>query len=87
MAFSTVPLELISILGLLVCLVAMLFLVLVLVRALSFGDPVAGWPSLMCVILLLGGAILFGVGIVGLYLSKVYAEVKRRPLYVVSEEA
>lgn len=86
-AFSTVPLELISILGLLVCLVAMLFLVLVLVRALSFGDPVAGWPSLMCVILLLGGAILFGVGIVGLYLSKVYAEVKRRPLYVVSEEA
>ncbi|HIY79077.1 MAG TPA: glycosyltransferase family 2 protein [Candidatus Olsenella excrementavium] len=86
-AFSTVPLELISILGLLVCLVAMLFLVLVLVRALAFGDPVAGWPSLMCVILLLGGAILFGVGIVGLYLSKVYAEVKRRPLYVVSEEA
>lgn len=86
-AFSTVPLELISILGLLVCLVAMLFLVFVLVRALAFGDPVAGWPSLMCVILLLGGAILFGVGIVGLYLSKVYAEVKRRPLYVVSEEA
>ena len=86
-AFSTVPLELISILGLLVCLVAMLFLVFVLVRALAFGDPVAGWPSLMCVILLLGGAILFGVGIVGLYLSKVYAEVKRRPLYVVREEA
>lgn len=86
-AFSTVPLELISIFGLLVCLVALAFLVFVLVRALLFGDPVAGWPSLMCVILLLGGAILFGLGIVGLYLSKVYSEVKRRPLYVVAEEA
>ena len=86
-AFSTVPLELISILGLLTCLLAMLFLVFVLVRALAFGDPVAGWPSLMCVILLLGGAILFGVGLVGLYLSKVYSEVKRRPLYVIAEEA
>lgn len=86
-AFSTVPLELISIFGLLVCLVALVFLVFVLVRALLFGDPVAGWPSLMCVILLLGGAILFGLGIVGLYLSKVYSEVKRRPLYVVAEEA
>lgn len=86
-AFSTVPLELISIFGLLVCLVALVFLVFVLVRALLFGDPVAGWPSLMCVILLLGGSILFGLGIVGLYLSKVYSEVKRRPLYVVAEEA
>lgn len=86
-AFSTVPLELISISGLLVCFAAALFLLFVLVRALAFGDPVAGWPSLMCVILLLGGAILFGLGIVGLYLSKVYAEVKRRPLYVVKEEA
>lgn len=86
-AFSTVPLELISISGLFVCMAAALFLIFVLVRALAFGDPVAGWPSLMCVILLLGGAILFGLGIVGLYLSKVYAEVKRRPLYVVEEEA
>lgn len=87
MAFSTIPLEIISIFGLMVCLAAMLFLIFVLIRALVFGDPVAGWPSLMCVMLLLGGAILFGIGIVGLYLSKVYTEVKRRPLYVIEEEA
>ena len=86
-AFSTVPLELISIFGLIVCMAAALFLAFVLVRALAFGDPVAGWPSLMCVLLLLGGAILFGLGIVGLYLSKVSAAVKRRPLYVAAEQA
>lgn len=86
LAFSTFPLELISLIGFGVVVIALLFLLFIFIRALLFGDPVAGWPSIMCSILLLGGANLSGVGLVGLYLSKVYKEVKRRPLYVIAEE-
>jgi len=86
-AFSTAPLAAISLLGLATFLLAMLFLVLVFVRALLFGDPVAGWPSLVCIVLLLSGLQLLSLGIVGLYVSKMYQEVKRRPLYVVKEES
>lgn len=84
-AFSTAPLEIISALGVATFAFALLFLLVVFLRALAFGDPVAGWPSMMCAILMLGGANLLGVGLVGLYLSKVYAEVKRRPLYLLAE--
>ena len=62
---------------------AMLF---VIVRKLLFGDPVAGWPSLACIIVFIGGVQLFCLGIVGQYLSKTYMEVKRRPIYLVKEE-
>ena len=84
-AFSTAPLEIISALGVATFAFALLFLLVVFFRALVFGDPVAGWPSMMCAILMLGGANLLGVGLVGLYLSKVYAEVKRRPMYLLAE--
>lgn len=50
-----------------------------------FGDPVAGWPSMICVILLMGGLQLFSLGILGEYLAKMYMETKERPMYVVSE--
>lgn len=86
-AFSVVPLELISIGGLVMFLLSVLFLVFIVVRALLFGDPVAGWPSLVCLIALFSGLQLLGLGVVGLYLSKIYAEAKGRPLYVVREEA
>lgn len=86
LAFSTVPLEVISILGLATFALALIFLIVIFVRALAFGDPVAGWPSMMCAILMLGGANLLGIGVLGLYLSKVYSEVKQRPLYLVAEE-
>lgn len=85
-AFSTAPLEFISIAGLVVFLLSVVFLVFVVVRALLFGDPVAGWPSLVCIITLLSGLQLLSLGFVGLYVSKVYTEAKGRPLYVVSEE-
>ena len=72
-------------LGLLFCLLAFIFIVVIIVRTLMFGDPVAGWPSLVCVILLIGGIQLFCIGILGKYLSKTYLEVKRRPIYICKE--
>ena len=84
-AFSTVPLAIASVLGVIVCLAAFVFVVVVLVETLAFGDPVGGWPSMMCVILFLGGVQLLCIGILGQYLSKTYLETKRRPVYLVRE--
>lgn len=83
--FSTVPLALVSVLGLFVCLAAFVFLAVILVKTLCFGDPVAGWPSMVCIILLLGGIQLFCMGILGMYLSKTYLETKKRPIYICGE--
>ena len=76
--FSTVPLALVSVLGLIVCMIAFIFLIVILVKTLCFGDPVAGWPSMACIILLLGGIQLFCMGILGMYLSKTYLETKKK---------
>lgn len=86
MAFSTAPLQLASLLGVLCCGAAFLALIFVVVRALLFGDPVGGWPSLVCVIVFFGGLQLFVVGILGSYLAKTYLETKRRPAYLIKEE-
>ncbi|MEG2465139.1 MAG: glycosyltransferase family 2 protein [Kiritimatiellia bacterium] len=85
-AFSTAPLQLASLLGILSCIGAFIFLLFIIVRALFFGDPVSGWPSLICVIVLFGGFQLFVIGILGNYLAKTYLETKRRPLYLIKEE-
>ena len=85
LGFSTAPLAMVSVLGILVCLTAFVFLVVILVKTLCFGDPVAGWPSLVCVILMLGGIQMLCMGILGLYLSKTYLEVKKRPIYLCRE--
>lgn len=74
--FSTVPLALASFFGIAFCCVAFTFLIVILVKTLCFGDPVAGWPSMTCIILLLGGIQLFCIGILGTYLSKTYLETK-----------
>lgn len=84
-AFSTVPLMISSVAGVLLCLLAMIMIVVIVVRTLVFGDPVGGWPSMMSVILLLGGIQLFGIGILGQYLAKTYLETKKRPIYLVRE--
>lgn len=86
MAFSTAPLQLASWLGMFSCLLAFLTLVFIVVRALLFGDPVGGWPSLVCIIVFFGGLQLFVAGILGNYLAKTYLETKHRPLYFVKEE-
>ena len=80
MAFSTAPL-----MGVFVCIFAFLFLIFVIVRAAVFGDPVAGWPSLVCIISFLSGIQLLGMGVVGMYLSKTYLETKHRQIYIEKE--
>ena len=86
MAFSTVPLALASIFGILFCVLAFVMTVFIVVRAAIFGDPVAGWPSLVSVILVIGGVQLFCMGVLGQYLAKTYMEVKKRPIYLIKEE-
>ena len=85
MAFSTAPLMAVSLMGVFVCIIAFLFLIFVIVRAAVFGDPVAGWPSLVCIISFLSGIQLLGMGVVGMYLSKTYLETKHRPIYIEKE--
>ena len=85
-AFSTVPLMFASLMGVLFCLLAFGLIIFTIVRKLIFGDPVSGWPSLVCIISLVSGVQLFCLGIVGQYLSKTYMEVKKRPIYLVKEE-
>ena len=60
-------------------------IVFIIIRAALFGDPVAGWPSTICIILLIGGLQLLCIGILGQYLSKTYLQSKRRPIYLVAE--
>lgn len=87
LAFSTMPLAIASVMGVLFCFLAFLLIVITIVRKLAYGDPTSGWPSLVCIISLVSGVQLFCLGIVGQYLSKTYMEVKKRPIYLVKEES
>ena len=84
-AFSTVPLAIASIIGLLFFLISFIMIIVIVVKTLTLGDPVAGWPSLVCIIFFVSGVQLFGIGVIGQYLSKLYLEVKGRPVYIVKE--
>ena len=86
MAFSEAPIAIASFMGLFFCVVAFLGIIFTIVRKCILGDPTSGWPSLVCIILLIAGIQLFCIGIVGQYLSKTYLEVKKRPMYIVKEE-
>ncbi len=85
-AFSTAPLMLASVAGVIFCILAFLMIVFIIVRKLLFGDPVSGWPSLVCIILMTSGVQFFCTGILGQYLAKTYMEVKKRPIYLIKEE-
>ncbi len=84
-SFSVLPLRIISFTGVLVSVVAFVYLVKVLLKALILGDPVGGYPSMMCIILFLGGLLLLALGIIGEYLGIIYQETKKRPYYFVNE--
>ena len=84
-AFSTVPLAIASLIGLLFCVIAFVMILVIIVKTLVFGDPVAGYPSLVCIIFLVAGVQMFCIGIVGQYLAKTYLETKKRPIYIVKE--
>ena len=82
-SFSTAPLRLATYFGLLTAAVAFLYALWVIVKAIFWGDPVAGWPTMMAVILFLGGVQLIALGMIGEYLGRLYDEAKQRPLYLV----
>ena len=84
-AFSTTPLIISSVIGLLFCLISFLLIIFIIIRTLIYGDPTSGWPSMVCIIFFVSGVQLFSLGIIGQYLSKTYLEVKHRPIYIVKE--
>ena len=84
-AFSTAPLVLSSMFGMLFCILSFALIVFIIVRTILFGDPVAGWPSLVCIMFFIGGIQLFCHGITGQYLSKTYLETKNRPKYIIKD--
>ena len=85
-AFTTIPLRISIILGMMFSIIAFFYMTFVFIKALLFGDPVAGYPSMMVVILLLGGIQLLSLGILGEYLAKTYMEVKHRPNYIIKQK-
>ncbi len=84
-AFSTMPLAIASIIGLLFCAIAFIIILVIIAKTLIWGDRVAGYPSLVCIIFLIAGVQTFCIGILGQYLAKTYLETKKRPIYIVKE--
>lgn len=84
-AFSTAPLSIAMVFGLIFSVIAIVMIIVVIIKTLLFGDPVAGYPSMMCVIFLVAGVQMFCIGLVGQYLAKTYLETKNRPAYFVRE--
>ena len=84
-AFSTAPLAISSIAGMLFCLISFIIILVIVIKTLIFGDPTSGWPSLVCIIFFVSGIQLFCLGIIGQYLSKTYLETKRRPIYIIKD--
>jgi len=84
-SFSTAPLIIASISGILLFLFAVVYIGYIVIKTFLYGDPVAGFPTLICVICFIGGIQLFCIGILGQYLAKTYMEVKKRPVYLVKE--
>lgn len=85
MAFSTAPLAISSLLGIVSCIIAFILMLITVIKTIAFGEDVAGYPTTICVIFLLSGLQLFCTGILGQYLSKTYLETKRRPIYIAKE--
>ena len=86
-AFSTAPLVMSAILGVIFCLISFIMIIIIITKTLLYGDPVAGWPSLVCIILMISGIQLFCMGIIGEYLAKTYLETKNRPIYIIGEDS
>lgn len=84
-AFSTAPLLIATLAGMFFCMIAFLMIVFIIIRTCIYGDPVAGWPSMICIVLFVSGIQLFCLGIMGQYMSKEYMEIKNRPIYIVKE--
>lgn len=83
--FSQTPLSIASFTGIFFTFVAFVAIIVIMVRKFIWGDPVSGWPSLVCIVTFIGGIQLFCMGIIGQYLAKTYLEVKKRPHYIIGE--
>ena len=83
--FSETPMSLASGLGIFLTIFSFLMVIFIIIRKEIFGDPVAGWPSLACIIIFIAGLQFLCMGIIGKYIAKTYLEVKNRPHYIVSE--
>ena len=83
--FSSTPLAIASWFGALMTVIAFVFLIIIVVRRLIFGDPVAGWASTICIIIFIGGIQMLFLGIIGQYIAKIYLETKNRPVYIIAE--
>lgn len=83
--FTTAPLSISTIFGILFSLIAFILMIFIVIKHLLYGDPVQGWTSTICIILLLGGIQLFSIGILGKYLEKTYIETKNRPIFIIEE--
>lgn len=84
-AFSTAPLAIASVVGVLFCLISFIWMAAIVIKTIIWGDPVAGYPTLACLLLLIGGSLQLSLGIIGQYLAKTYLETKQRPIYIVAE--
>ena len=84
-SFSNAPLDLATLFGLLTTVLAFIYLIFVVIKYILYGEPVQGWPTLICAILIMGGIQLLCLGIIGQYVGKAYMEVKNRPHFIVSE--
>jgi glycosyltransferase involved in cell wall biosynthesis len=80
--FSTAPLAFAAVVGVVFCLIAFLMICVIIVKTLILGDPTNGWPSMVCISLMIGGIQLFCMGILGEYVAKAYLEVKNRPIFI-----
>ena len=85
-AFSTTPLLISTFIGILFCIISFIAIIAIIIKTLCFGDPVGGWPSMVCIIFMVSGIQLFCIGIIGAYLSKTYLETKNRPIYIIREK-
>ena len=84
-AFTTVPLTIAAIIGIIFCLIAFIMIIIIIIKTIVLGDPTTGWPSMACIIFLVSGVQLLCIGVIGEYLSKMYLEVKKRPIYIIKE--
>lgn len=84
-SFTTAPLAIASIIGMLLCLISFIAIIFIIIKTLIYGDPSTGWPSMVCIILFVSGIQLLCMGIIGQYLAKTYLETKNRPIYIIKE--
>ncbi len=86
LSFSATPLVIASVIGTVFCAVVFFLIIFIIIKTLLLGDPTSGWPSMVCLIMMVSGVQLLCIGILGQYLAKTYLEVKKRPLYLIGEK-